>query len=116
MSGPGPSCKFTERGTIWLTVTRETENDRDWLRFIVRDTGIGMTREQMATVFQPFTRADSSSTSKFGGTGLGLAITKHFCQLLGGDITVESELGRGSTFTLRLPAEVEEQSGGASAA
>jgi signal transduction histidine kinase len=110
------ACKFTERGTIWLTVTRETENDRDWLRFSVRDTGIGMTREQMAIVFQPFARADSSSTRKFGGTGLGLAITKHFCQLLDGDITVESELGRGSTFTLRLPAEVEEQSGGASAA
>jgi signal transduction histidine kinase len=110
------ACKFTQRGTIWLTVTRETENGRDWLRFSVRDTGIGMTREQMAVVFQPFTQADASSTRKYGGTGLGLAITRSFCQLLGGDISVESALGRGSTFTLRLPAEVQERSGGASAA
>ena len=109
------ACKFTERGMIWLTVTRETENGRDWLRFSVRDTGIGMTREQIAIVFQPFTQADASSTRKYGGTGLGLAITKSFCQLLGGNISVESELGRGSTFTIRLPAGVVNQIHGASA-
>jgi signal transduction histidine kinase len=100
------ACKFTERGTVCLTVARERENGRDWLRFSVSDTGIGMTREQMDGLFQPFTQADASRTRKYGGTGLGLAITKKFCQMMGGDVTIESELGQGSTFTMRLPAEV----------
>jgi GAF domain-containing protein/DNA-binding response OmpR family regulator len=74
--------------------------------FAVADTGIGMTEEQLGRLFEAFSQADSSTTRRFGGTGLGLAITRHFCRLMGGDVTVESEYGAGSTFTITLPAEV----------
>src|SRR5690606_28365068 len=67
------------------------------------DTGIGMTPEQQKKLFQTFTQADTTTTKRFGGTGLGLAITKHFCLMLGGDVIVESEAGKGSTFTISLP-------------
>ena len=67
------------------------------------DTGVGMTTEQLGRLFQAFSQADASTTKRFGGTGLGLAITKHFCTMLGGDVTVESTPGKGSTFTIRLP-------------
>lgn len=76
----------------------------DWIIFTVKDTGIGMTSEQLARVFDPFTQADSSTTKKYGGTGLGLTITQKFCQMMGGDITVASELDKGSIFIIRLPA------------
>jgi signal transduction histidine kinase len=95
--------KFTECGTITVHARHAQENGRDWIMIAVTDTGIGMTPEQMGKLFQEFSQADASTTRKYGGTGLGLAISKRFCQMMGGDITVKSEPGRGSTFTIRLP-------------
>ncbi len=103
------ACKFTERGTISLTVEQEWEGDRPWISFRVSDTGIGMTPDQVDKLFEPFTQADNSITRKYSGTGLGLAISKRFCDLMGGDITVESEYGKGTTFTVRLPAKVSDR-------
>ncbi|MCS6861422.1 MAG: response regulator [Abditibacteriales bacterium] len=100
------ACKFTERGSIALDVTRETLNGVDWISFSVSDNGIGMSPEQMSKLFQEFSQADSSTTRKYGGTGLGLVITRRFCQMMGGDVTVRSEWGKGSTFTIKLPAQV----------
>jgi signal transduction histidine kinase len=97
--------KFTERGTISVDARQALENGRDWISIAVSDTGIGMTTEQMGKLFQEFSQADASTTRKYGGTGLGLAISKRFCQMMGGDITVESEPGKGSVFTVRLPRE-----------
>lgn len=102
------SCKFTSKGAVTLSVRRFTAPAGDRLRFAVNDTGIGMSPEQMTRIFEEFTQADSSTTRKFGGTGLGLTISKRFCQLMGGDITVESTEGVGTTFTIELPAEVVE--------
>ncbi|MEQ8972842.1 MAG: ATP-binding protein [Coleofasciculus sp. C1-SOL-03] len=142
------SAKFTENGTIVLSVTRErrggdngsskrdaqvllangessiissatidsasipdTLNDSqnsDWLVFNVSDTGIGMSPDQVAKIFQPFVQADNSTTKKYGGTGLGLAICQRFCEMMGGNITVESEVGVGSTFSFYLPAKVKD--------
>jgi signal transduction histidine kinase len=99
--------KFTERGSIAIDVRQGQENERHWITLAVADTGIGMTPEQKGRLFQEFSQADASTTRKYGGTGLGLAISKRFCQMMGGDITVESEPGRGSTFTIRLPVIVE---------
>jgi signal transduction histidine kinase len=95
--------KFTERGTIGINARQGQENGRDCITVAVTDTGIGMTPEQMGKLFQEFSQASSSTASKYGGTGLGLAISRRFCQMMGGDITVASEPGRGSTFTIRLP-------------
>jgi signal transduction histidine kinase/DNA-binding response OmpR family regulator len=100
------AVKFTERGLVTLAAEREQADGGDWIVFRVADTGIGMTPEQMERLFQDFTQADSSTTRKYGGTGLGLAISRRFCRMMGGDITVESEPGRGSTFTIRLPVAV----------
>jgi GAF domain-containing protein/CheY-like chemotaxis protein/anti-sigma regulatory factor (Ser/Thr protein kinase) len=100
------ACKFTERGTVSLLVSREPEPTGDWLRFTVTDTGIGMTPEHMAKLFQEFSQADAATTRRFGGTGLGLALSRRLCRMMGGDVTAESELGRGSAFTIRLPATV----------
>jgi signal transduction histidine kinase len=99
--------KFTERGAISIDARQGQENGRDWITVAVTDTGIGLTPEQMGKLFQEFSQASSATASKYGGTGLGLAISKRFCQMMGGDITVESEPGRGSTFTIRLPRIVE---------
>jgi signal transduction histidine kinase len=95
--------KFTERGTISVNARHGQENGGGFITIAVADTGIGMTPEQMGKLFQEFSQADASTTRKYGGTGLGLAISKRFCQMMGGDITVESEPGKGSTFTIRLP-------------
>ena len=95
--------KFTEKGTVTLAAHHQQENGRDWVTLSVADTGIGMTAEQMDKLFQEFSQASSKTSSKYGGTGLGLVISKRFCQMMGGDITVESEPGKGSVFTMRLP-------------
>src|ERR1700693_1535434 len=97
------ACKFTRNGTITLTALRDVDGAVDWIEFQVRDTGIGMTPDQQAKVFEAFTQADASTTRTYGGTGLGLAITKTFCLLMGGDVTLTSEAGKGTTFTIRLP-------------
>jgi signal transduction histidine kinase len=99
--------KFTEHGTIAVKARQREENGGDWVTIAVADTGIGMTAEQIGRLFQEFSQADASTTRKYGGTGLGLVISKRFCQMMGGDITVESDPGRGSTFTIRMPRIVE---------
>ncbi len=98
------SSKFTQAGKVALTVRRELKDGADWLSFRVSDSGIGMTPEQLGRLFQEFAQADTSTTRKYGGTGLGLAISRRFAQMMGGDITVESTYGSGSSFTLALPA------------
>ncbi|CAN5875924.1 hypothetical protein BH20GEM1_BH20GEM1_04600 [soil metagenome] len=98
------ACKFTQGGTVRLAVAREVDGDGDWLRFVVSDDGIGMSPDQLERLFQAFTQASASTSSRFGGTGLGLAISRQFCRMMGGDIAVASEAGSGSTFTVRLPA------------
>ena len=102
------ASKFTQGGRIDFEVFRETRNGEAGYSFRVKDSGIGMTPEQIEKLFQPFTQADSSTTRKYGGTGLGLAISRRFCRLMGGDIDVESEFGSGSAFTCWLPAAVSE--------
>lgn len=101
------AVKFTEKGRVRITARRVPGRAGDAIVFQVADTGIGMTPEQVGRLFQDFTQADSSTTRRYGGTGLGLAISRRFCRMMGGDITVESEPGRGSTFTIRLPAAAE---------
>ena len=91
-----------------MTVSRDTEDCQEWVNFAVADTGIGMSNEQMSGLFQAFVQAEASTSRRFGGTGLGLAITRHFCQTMGGEVLVESEIGVGSTSTMRLPAEAVE--------
>ncbi len=99
----GNSSKFTTDGRISLVVSRHPTATGADISFRVSDTGIGMSASEMAKLFQAFTQADTTTTKRFGGTGLGLAITKHFCDMLGGSIAVESEPGKGSTFTITLP-------------
>jgi PAS domain S-box-containing protein len=100
------SAKFTEKGAIELAVESREVRGAPGVEMRVTDAGIGMTPEQLSRLFEPFTQADRSTTRKFGGTGLGLAITRRFVQMMGGDIRVESEPGRGSTFRILLPLEV----------
>jgi signal transduction histidine kinase/CheY-like chemotaxis protein len=95
------ASKFTEHGRISLAAERRG----DAVVVRVSDTGIGMTPDQMGKLFEPFSQADTSTSRKYGGTGLGLAITRRFCELMGGDVSVESDTGRGSTFTVRLPVD-----------
>jgi signal transduction histidine kinase/CheY-like chemotaxis protein/HAMP domain-containing protein len=97
------ACKFTTQGQVKLKV-RKVADGRNWVEFAVADTGIGMTAEQQAKLFEEFTQADSSTARRYGGTGLGLAITRKLARMMGGDVTVQSEPGKGSVFTVRLPA------------
>ena len=97
------ACKFTKQGEVKLKA-RRVANGGDWIELAVCDTGIGMTPEQQAKLFEEFTQADSSTARQYGGTGLGLAITRKLALMMGGDVTVTSELGKGSIFTVRLPA------------
>ena len=97
------SAKFTEEGSITLAIVRRP----DTLEFAVTDTGIGMTADQIERLFEAFSQADVSTTRKYGGTGLGLALSRSFCRMLGGDVTVSSQLGVGSTFTVTLPLHME---------
>ena len=99
------ASKFTERGTISLEVHRDGEQ----MSFTVRDTGIGMTPEQLGRLFQAFSQAEASTASKYGGTGLGLALSRKFCEMMGGELTVASEPGVGTAFTARIPAQVEDK-------
>jgi len=105
------AAKFTEKGTVSLEVTRENDVAGTWVVFRVRDTGIGMNPEQLGKLFQAFTQADGSTQRKYGGTGLGLALSRKFCVMMGGDINAQSEPGKGSTFTMRLPGDVENVDG-----
>ena len=101
----GNACKFTEEGTISIKVVSETLDGAEWLNFSISDTGIGIRQEMIPQLFKEFTQSDSSVSQKYGGTGLGLAISRRLCQVLGGDIAVKSQLGKGSVFTVRLPAD-----------
>jgi signal transduction histidine kinase len=96
------ACKFTKQGEVALRV-RRVANGRSWIEFAVSDTGIGMTAEQQVKLFEEFSQADATTAQKFGGTGLGLAIARKLARMMGGDVTVASEPGKGSVFTVRLP-------------
>jgi signal transduction histidine kinase/ActR/RegA family two-component response regulator len=105
--------KFTERGRVTLRATRESDGAVDWISIAVMDTGIGISPKQLDRLFAEFTQADPSTTRKYGGTGLGLALSRRLCLLLGGDISVESTVGSGSTFTVRVPASIAHTAGAA---
>jgi two-component system, NtrC family, sensor kinase len=100
------ACKFTKQGEVTLRV-KKVVNGRNWIEIAVADTGIGMTPEQQAKLFEEFTQADSSTARQYGGTGLGLAITRKLARMMGGDVTLTSEPGKGSVFTVRLPGSAD---------
>ena len=101
------AAKFTEGGTVTLVVNRDRRDDSDWITLSVTDTGIGIKGESLEHVFEEFSQADDSTSRDYGGTGLGLPISRRFCRMMGGDISVTSEYGVGSTFTIELPAQVD---------
>src|SRR5262249_5584507 len=117
------AAKFTDHGAVELRVESESAELRDGpgdpssslhshsVLFAVTDTGIGMTEEQLGRLFEAFSQAEASTRSRYGGTGLGLAISRQFCRLMGGDLTVTSGYGQGSTFTVRLPLTVQQVPG-----
>ncbi len=100
------ACKFTQDGSVTLSVTMQSGSDGTWMDFVVTDSGIGITEAQITRLFKDFTQADATTQQKFGGTGLGLAISRRLCRMMGGDLTVASEPGKGSAFTARLPVDV----------
>ncbi len=95
------ACKFTKEGEVTL---KARKNGGDWIELAVSDTGIGMTPEQQSKLFEEFSQAEATTAARFGGTGLGLAITRKLARMMGGDVTVASEPGKGSVFTVRLPS------------
>ena len=102
------AAKFTHNGDVILAVRREAGERGGWLHFEIMDSGIGMTPEQLSKVFQPFVQADPSTTRTYGGTGLGLVISRRLCRMMGGDVSVDSEAGHGTRFTMRVPARAPE--------
>jgi CheY-like chemotaxis protein len=110
------ACKFTEHGTVTMSVDRMEAAGHEWIRFRVGDTGIGISPEQQENLFKEFAQADVSIARRYGGTGLGLAISSRFAQMMGGQIGVESEQGKGSVFTVQLPAQVTAEVAGTSKA
>jgi adenylate cyclase len=98
------ACKFTKDGEVALR-GRRVSNGRHWIELSVSDTGIGLTPEQQAKLFEEFSQADATTAQRFGGTGLGLAITRKLARMMGGEVTVASEPGKGSVFTVRLPGD-----------
>jgi CheY-like chemotaxis protein/anti-sigma regulatory factor (Ser/Thr protein kinase) len=102
------AAKFTYQGNITLEAGRQSSDGREWILFRVTDTGIGLSPEQIVKIFSSFTQGDASITRNFGGTGLGLVLSRHFCQMMGGDVTVRSVVGDGSVFTIKLPSVVSE--------
>jgi signal transduction histidine kinase len=103
------ACKFTDHGTITLDAVLEKNDGKRWACFQVADTGIGMTAEQQKKLFHVFSQAEASMMKRYGGTGLGLALSKRYCELMGGNISVKSEYGVGTTFTIRLPMVVTDE-------
>jgi signal transduction histidine kinase/DNA-binding response OmpR family regulator len=103
------AAKFTNHGTVTLSAMRTLVDGAEWIYFHVTDTGIGISSEQLRNLFQEFTQADASTTRRYGGTGLGLALSRRFCEMMGGDIYVTSQEGRGSTFSVRFPAHIAEE-------
>jgi GAF domain-containing protein/CheY-like chemotaxis protein len=107
------ACKFTKQGEVKLAARRVADG-RNWVEFAVSDTGIGMTQEQLGKLFQEFSQAEASTAKRYGGTGLGLAITRKLARMMGGDVTVTSEQGKGSVFTVRLPTSADAAAPGVS--
>lgn len=105
------AAKFTHEGVIGLLVQDEQEDGENWIRMSVSDSGIGIPPEKIGYVFDEFSQADETTTRDYGGTGLGLPISRRYCRMMGGDISVESAVGEGSIFTIRLPLEVVEADG-----
>jgi signal transduction histidine kinase len=108
------AAKFTSQGRIDLAVEREMTEGEERIVFRISDTGIGMNETQMGRLFESFYQADSSISRRYGGTGLGLSLTKQFCEMLGGHLTVESAVGEGTTFTMKVPARSREPAPGVS--
>ncbi len=100
--------KFTKKGRVTLEITREKGEAEDWIKIAVSDTGIGISPDNLKKLFKNFNQADASTSSKYGGTGIGLALSQNLCRMMGGDISVESEFGRGSRFTIRVPGYIED--------
>jgi signal transduction histidine kinase len=100
------ACKFTKAGEVKLAA-RKVSNGSNFVEFAVSDTGIGMTAEQQTKLFEEFSQADATTAQRFGGTGLGLALSRKLARMMGGDVTVASEPGKGSVFTVRLPGSTD---------